>query len=80
MGWLLRKGERHGFAVDPFYVRIVELADLYGKRRQQKWFVVQFDGVLEVVEEEKFASALCGGIGSAKAFGCGLLSVPYPTA
>lgn len=80
MGWLQRKGQQHGFDVDPLYVRIVELDKLYGKRRQQTWHVVQFDGILQVVEPEIFASALREGIGSAKAFGCGLLSVPYPTA
>lgn len=78
--WLQRKGEQHGFAVDPLHVRIVKLGELYGKRRQQTWHVVQFDGLLAVVDAEAFKSALCGGIGSAKAFGCGLLSVPYPEA
>ena len=78
--WLRRKGEAHGFAVDPRHVRIVKPGKAYGKRGRQTWHVVQFDGLLEVVGAEAFASALRDGIGSAKAFGCGLLSVPYPLA
>ena len=80
MEWLQRKGDMHGFSIDPLHVRTVKLGELYGKRRQQAWHVAQFDGLLEIVTTEAFNSALRGGIGSAKAFGCGLLSVPYPTA
>ena len=78
--WLQRKGEQHGFSIDPLHVRIVKLGNLYSRHRQQTWHVVQFDGLLAVVDAEAFASALRGGVGSAKAFGCGLLSVPYPAA
>ena len=48
------------------------------KRRKQTWHVVQFEGVLQVNQPVAFVETLCNGIGSAKAFGCGLLSVPYP--
>ena len=39
-----------------------------------------FDGVaLEVVDEELLRQALCCGIGRAKAFGCGLMTIaPLP--
>ncbi|MEO2034702.1 MAG: type I-E CRISPR-associated protein Cas6/Cse3/CasE, partial [Planctomycetaceae bacterium] len=36
---------------------------------------VRFDGILHVTDEEKFAETLAAGIGSAKAFGFGLLSI-----
>jgi CRISPR system Cascade subunit CasE len=38
-------------------------------------FAVDFNGVLRVTDPEKFVEALEGGIGSAKGFGFGLLSV-----
>ncbi|WEV73650.1 type I-E CRISPR-associated protein Cas6/Cse3/CasE [Bifidobacterium sp. ESL0798] len=34
-----------------------------------------FDGLLEVADAEKFRHALCFGVGRAKGFGCGLLTV-----
>ncbi len=40
---------------------------------------VRFEGVLEVIDADKFRNILTGGIGSGKAFGFGLLSVaPLP--
>lgn len=77
--WLQRKGEIHGFALIPANVRIVKLGRQHGKRRKQTWRLAQFDGVMQVTQPESFVAGLQGGIGSAKAFGCGLLSVPYPT-
>ncbi len=78
MRWLQRKGAAHGFAVEPLDVRSAKLGKLHGKGRQQTWHVVQFDGWLQVQQPEAFSAALRSGIGSAKAFGCGLLSVPHP--
>ena len=54
--WLRRKDEQHGFAVDPLHVRALKLGELSGKRRQQTLHLVQFDGVLEVLAPETFAS------------------------
>ncbi len=76
--WLQRKGERHGFELDLARLRSVKLGKQHGKKRQQTWHLAQFDGFLQVTRPESFVAALRGGIGSAKAFGCGLLSVPYP--
>ena len=75
--WLQRKGEAHGFSVNPLDVRSVKLGKQHGKKREQTWHLVQFDGVLQVTATDTFVAGLRGGIGSAKAFGCGLLSVPY---
>lgn len=77
--WLQRKGDMHGFLVEPANPRIVKLGRQHGKRRKQTWHLVQFDGLLQVTNADSFVAGLCNGIGSAKAFGCGLLSVPYPT-
>jgi CRISPR system Cascade subunit CasE len=75
--WLLRKGDQHGFRCDPLDVQIAKLGKKYGKRRQAIWQAVQFDGALTVTSAESFTAALVNGIGSAKAFGFGLLSMPY---
>ena len=76
--WLQRKGEIHGFALDLAKLRSVKLGKQHGRRRKQTWHLVQFDGLLQVTQSESFVAGLRSGIGSAKAFGCGLLSVPYP--
>lgn len=44
-------------------------------QRSGKIQTVMFDGILLVTEPEAFNAALKHGIGAAKAFGCGLLSV-----
>lgn len=76
--WLQRKGEIHGFGLDLAKLRSVKLGKQHGRRRKQTWHLVQFDGLLQVAQPESFVAGLRSGIGSAKAFGCGLLSVPYP--
>ncbi len=74
--WLKRKGLQHGFNV--LRVRI----SLDGNEKlsragnsQGSLFGVRFDGVLRVDNSEAFALAVETGIGSAKAFGFGLLSL-----
>ncbi len=44
-------------------------------RARMELLVVQFDGVLEVTDPSRFGETLLSGIGSAKGFGCGLLSL-----
>jgi CRISPR system Cascade subunit CasE len=77
MEWLRRKGEQHGF-------RLIDVAagiqtHLQGWKRKGMpaltLFTVQFDGRLQVTDVEAFMEALQSGIGPAKAFGCGLLSL-----
>lgn len=79
MNWLSRQGKRYGFVVTPRDVQVTKLGKKYGQKRRQTWHAVQFDGVLDVTDMMAFQSALANGIGSAKAFGFGLLSVPYPS-
>lgn len=75
--WLGRKAEQHGFSIDPLGIKVVKIGKKYGKGNQQVWHAVQFDGVLKIENHAVFLEALVSGIGSAKAFGFGLLSVPY---
>lgn len=78
--WLLRKGHQHGFVCDPLDVQASKLGKKYGKHRQATWHAVQFDGVLTITNTDLFIGALEDGIGSAKAFGFGLLSIQYRSA
>ena len=74
--WLKRQGVRHGFAVKAGVVSASDL--LESKRKPGGNITVQqvcFDGVLEVQEPPSVRNALLDGIGPAKAFGCGLLSL-----
>lgn len=78
MEWLENKGVQHGFAVKNWDVIIGNDAEYEVKASDKKPFVIRtldFAGQLEVTDSEKFKLALYRGIGSAKAFGCGLLSI-----
>lgn len=46
-----------------------------GSRPAVELHVVQFDGLLAVTDPARFGQTLLAGIGSAKGFGCGLLSL-----
>jgi len=78
--WLSRQGDRHGFTCTPLDVQVVKLGKKHGQKRRQTWHAVQFDGALTVTETAAFEEGLASGIGSAKAFGFGLLSIPYRSA
>jgi len=81
LAWLTRKGELHGFRVLQVQVRND------GKTKTEKaihrndishtleLLGVQFDGVLQVIDPGLLVQAVQDGIGSAKAFGFGLLSL-----
>ena len=82
--WLSRKAETGGFRL--IACRTVREPDARStldrngdKRPTATFTAVRFDGVLEVVDTAAFRRALTAGIGSAKGFGFGLLSVgPAP--
>ncbi len=85
--WLLRQGETHGFRLKkltavPGLLNLIGLpaGRLQGKRNRDRItvFAVRFEGVLEVADAERFCAALRSGIGPAKAYGCGLLSIGPP--
>lgn len=81
--WLKTRGERAGFTLcgtgTHDGVRLESLPPLLGGRRAGKpgLYVrpVLFEGLLEVVNADAFRAAVQEGIGPAKAYGCGLLSV-----
>jgi CRISPR system Cascade subunit CasE len=75
--WLEERAERHGFALEALQV------DDYRQHRLSKrgqdhaiqFSTLDYQGILRVLDVERFLAALANGIGPAKAFGCGLLLV-----
>ncbi len=75
LAWLNRQGGRHGFSIE---AALVTASDVLSSRKGEGLISVQrvcFEGRLQVQNLEAFSRALVAGIGPAKAFGCGLLSV-----
>jgi CRISPR system Cascade subunit CasE len=89
--WLCGKGTAHGFEilthdkdedVPPVpAVRVIQEPHSCGQRRELEgkekltFHAVRFEGCLKVTDRDSFIGGLEGGIGSAKAYGFGLLSV-----
>ncbi len=76
--WLYRKAETSGFKIAKISNKTtgyVYFNRSNAKGQGQRLFSVCFDGVLEIIDAEMFYSALITGIGSAKAFGFGLLTI-----
>jgi CRISPR system Cascade subunit CasE len=76
IAWIERQGNNHGFRLLSLTIRPQEL--LQSNRAGQPPICVQrvcFEGFLVVCKTDAFEQALLAGIGPAKAFGCGLLSV-----
>jgi len=81
--WLARKAEQGGFAVPADSLRVIqEGREWFAKAGHQGFHhAVEFEGVLAVTEPARFADGFQRGIGSAKAFGFGLLAlVPMASA
>ena len=81
LDWLARKGEQHGFRV--LQARLCRDAKIKREkaiRRQEQahkleLISAQFDGLLQVTDPAVLIQALESGIGTAKGFGFGLLSL-----
>jgi CRISPR system Cascade subunit CasE len=77
VGWISRKGEQGGFAVDTDSLRTFSRGREYFEKKGMLGMhnAVEFQGVLNVTDPEKFHESFTRGIGSAKAFGFGLLVI-----
>jgi CRISPR system Cascade subunit CasE len=75
LAWIERKGEQHGFTVDTATLKLVPRPrqQFLKKGKSGTHTATEFTGVLQVTDPTKFKSAATGGIGSAKAFGFGML-------
>lgn len=75
LAWLERQGGKHGFHVD---FALVNGQDLLESKKDGHRLTIQrvlFEGRLRVIDAPKLAEALSLGIGPAKSFGCGMLSI-----
>lgn len=85
--WLSKQGEKHGFELlsgsrnngddEAGNGQITSYRTLSIPRRGKpaRLGVIDFDGVLEVRDPERFISSIGQGLGRAKAFGCGLMLI-----
>ena len=83
--WLARKGQRNGFGV--VHATVIQEGNLLawkpcgnGSRRTLTFFAVRFEGLLRVSDPDVLWDAVRTGIGPAKSFGFGLLSLARPPA
>jgi CRISPR system Cascade subunit CasE len=81
--WMINQGERHGFELVIDKNNQCKLQNsayrwhsIKADRGKKSGFSsVDFTGELEITDVEKLTKALFGGVGRAKAFGCGLMLV-----
>lgn len=81
VGWLIRKAEAHGFEVNPTTLETLPRPkQVFTKRSRSDdrrhtgtHTATEFRGCLKVTDPGAFARAIQTGIGSAKAFGFGML-------
>jgi CRISPR system Cascade subunit CasE len=71
--WFLKKGEQFGFEFFEDSLRIQKKEKFHHNKKEIFFQQVLFEGVIKVVDKEKFTNAFKKGIGSEKAFGCGML-------
>jgi CRISPR system Cascade subunit CasE len=81
VGWIIRKGEQGGFAVNEDTLRTFSRGREYFEKQGIRGMhsAVEFQGVLSVTDPAKFHTTFRLGIGSAKAFGFGLLVIAPTT-
>jgi CRISPR system Cascade subunit CasE len=79
--WLEHRGQKDGFSINkdsitiqPTYV-FMKKSSMEKNSKGQRLYSVLFNGLLRVSDPEAFQQTLVSGIGTAKAFGFGLLSV-----
>lgn len=77
VAWIKRKGEQGGFALDEASLRTFSRGREYFERKGERGLhsAVEFQGVLTVTDPATFHETFRRGIGSAKAFGFGLLVI-----
>jgi CRISPR system Cascade subunit CasE len=78
LAWLLRKAEAGGFNIgDPECIRTIPKPRSYFQKgaMQGVHYAVEFQGILTVTDPALFRATFTTGIGSAKAFGFGLLAL-----
>ena len=73
--WMNRQGKRLGFSLETGFVNSYQQEKLKSKGRNIQFGFADFEGILRVQNPDALRSALYEGMGSSKAFGCGLLLI-----
>ena len=77
IAWLERQATARGFQIQ--MVDVIPTANIFGKKKGNsasiKIHTAIFQGILEVQDSDLLLTAVKEGIGRAKAYGCGLLSL-----
>lgn len=75
--WLARKAEEGGFRLAAQGFRVIPEGKATARKAGQtlQFQAVRFDGLLEVTDPAQFLKTICEGVGPAKGFGFGLLSL-----
>jgi CRISPR system Cascade subunit CasE len=77
LAWLERQGSNHGFELKG--VDVIPTPNAFGMKPKGKapirLVTVLYQGILEIVDSDRFMAALEQGIGRGRSYGCGLLSV-----
>lgn len=84
--WLIGRGERDGFVIPTTRRGEPDVAPspvptLVGQKKEQGKITVmpvRFDGHLIITDANAFTDAVINGVGRAKAYGCGLISIAPP--
>jgi len=77
--WMRRKAEQGGFSPEILTTRIEErISHSKGKGGGVEFLAVRFSGTLRVLNPDLLMASVANGIGSAKGFGFGLLSLARP--
>lgn len=73
--WMSNKASQHGFSIAETQLRITPMPRQYfmKKRKPGLHAATRFQGILKVTDKELFLKTLTTGIGTAKAFGFGML-------
>lgn len=73
--WLTRKGEAGGFEPADIHIARSETLETRTPKGLHRHFLVDFEGILRVTDPKALAETVAAGIGPAKGYGFGLLSV-----
>lgn len=81
--WIQRKGDLHGFELlfvhdTPYWINEDKLSQDGYAKQEIPHFAVRYDGLLRVTDGELLEESVAAGIGPAKAFGFGLMSLAPP--
>ena len=73
--WLTERAEKHGFICDDVILSHRRTETFTRKGTKLSVVTVRYEGILEVRDADTLRNTLTTGIGGARAFGCGLLTL-----